>query len=479
MRRELLSGLVVLSLVGCTGLKSRLSANADTAAEAGSHKLGSEKVATVLTKSGGGPTLQAAQFISNVWLDYALFASAVANGTLKQDSATIWRVMWPEISQARIRIFHDSLVNARTPVPPGTVDSVYSSPDVRVFQHIIVIPKGTTPSDTATAKKELDAAAGRIKGGTAFGQVASQVSADGSKQDQGYLPVGGRGQFVKEFEEVAWSLEPGAVSGPVKSQFGFHLIRRPPLSEARPRFESYLRQRLGTKQDSTFIADLQKDAGLKVAGGAAASIRTAVTDPEGSRNSNRTLVSLKGGDLTVGELVKWIGQFAPNVKIQLQGAPDSLLNEFAKGLAQNVLVLRAADRAYVKLTADQWKFVQLKYTQSIAGVRQALGLDVAELSDSSKLTGGQKATVAAQKVDEYFDRLVSGQAQMQVVLPELGADLRAQGAGRVNQAGVSRALELAMAQFRRDSAAGGRAGAVPGVQKAPGGPPIGGDHSKK
>jgi hypothetical protein len=468
-----------LALAGCGGLKSRLSANADTAAEAGAHKLSSEKVASVLARSGGGPTLQAAQFVSNLWLDYALFADAVANGAIKTDSATIARVMWPEISQARVRIFHDSVAASRGGPAALAIDSAYRSPDLRVFQHIIVIPKGTTASDTAAAKKAIQDAAAKIKGGASFGQVASQISADGSKQDQGYLPVGGRGQFVKEFEEPAWGLEPGQVSGVVQSQFGFHLIRRPPLDEARPRFESYLKQRGGSKSDSIYVADLAKNAGLKVAAGAGAAIRNAALDPEGSKNSNRTLVSLKGGDLTVSELIKWMAQFPPNVKAQLQNAPDSVLAQYAQGLAQNVLILREADKAKVALKPDQWKFVELKYNQSVSALRQSLGLEVAELADSSKLTSGQKETVAAQKVDDYFDRLVTGQAQMQMVLPEIAADLRGQGKGRVNQAGVSRALELAMAQVRRDSAAGGgRQGPPPGVEKAPGGPPIGGAQPK-
>jgi hypothetical protein len=264
------------------------------------------------------------------------------------------------------------------------------------------------------------------------------------------------------------------MSGVVQTQFGFHLIRRPPLTESRERVEGWIRQRLGTAQDSAFLADLTRNAGLKVASGAGPAIRNAVTDPEGSRNSNRTLVSLKGGDLTVSELVRWLARFPPNVKAQLQNSPDSLLGEYAKSVATQVLVLREADRAKVQLKPDQWKFVELKYNQSIAGLRQAIGLEVGELADTSKLSGEQKATVAAQKVDDYFDRLVTGQAQMQLVLPELAADLRAQGQGRVNQAGVARALELAMAQFRRDSAAAaGRATATPGVQPAPGGPPIG------
>ncbi|MEO8449422.1 MAG: hypothetical protein ABI647_06510, partial [Gemmatimonadota bacterium] len=71
-----------------------------------------------------------------------------------------------------------------------------------------------------------------------------------------------------------------------------------------------------------------------------------------------------------------------------------------------------------------------------------------------------------------FSRLVDGKAQIQQVMPSLAAQLRMEGKGRVNQAGIARAVELAQVQFKKDSAAGGK-GPNPGaMQRAPGGPPV-------
>jgi hypothetical protein len=134
-------------------------------------------------------------------------------------------------------------------------------------------------------------------------------------------------------------------------------------------------------------------------------------------------------------------------------------------------MLRKADSANVTVPPAQWQFVTVKFNEAVAGLRRELGLEVAELSDSSSLTTGQRSKLAAEKVEEYFTRLLDGQAQMQMLLPPLASDLRASRLGRVNQAGVARAVELATAQFRRDSAAAGpRLG--PGIQPAPGGPPV-------
>ena len=54
-----------------------------------------------------------------------------------------------------------------------------------------------------------------------FAKIYSQCP---SGQKGGYLGCFGRGQMVKEFEKAAWKANIGEVVGPVKTQFGYHLI---------------------------------------------------------------------------------------------------------------------------------------------------------------------------------------------------------------------------------------------------------------
>lgn len=470
--RWTLGWIAIGTLVAGCGMDG-LSARSDVAAEVGDYELSAERVAEILGKTGNGPTVQAAEFVSNIWLDYSIFAEAVATGQLKTDSATVARVMWPEIAQARVRIFHDSVMKARQGIAPGAADSAYGAGEVKVFQHIITMPTGPTAADSGAARQLIQRALARVKGGEDFGAVAREVSADGSKEDGGYLPVGPKGQFVPEFENAAWALAPGQLSEVVQSQFGWHIIRRPTLDEARTRFDDFLRERGAQAADSTFLAEIGSEYGLKVAGGAAAAMRAAAQNPDAARRSSKTLVALQGDDLTVGDFVRWIGMFPQNILIQIRNANDSMLTQYAEGLGQTTIMLRKADSARVQLEPAQWQFLTVKYSEAVASLRRDLGLEIPELSDSSSLTPGQRSKLAAEKVEDYFGRLLEGQAQMQVLLPPLGADLRASKIGRVNQAGVARAVELATAQFRRDSAAA--AGRIPpgqGVVPAPGGPPV-------
>lgn len=64
-----------------------------------------------------------------------------------------------------------------------------------------------------------------VKHGKDFATVAKEKSLCPSKKNGGDLGVFGRGQMVKEFETAAFALKPGELSRPVKTQFGWHVIK--------------------------------------------------------------------------------------------------------------------------------------------------------------------------------------------------------------------------------------------------------------
>ncbi|RDJ30936.1 MAG: peptidylprolyl isomerase [Crenarchaeota archaeon] len=67
----------------------------------------------------------------------------------------------------------------------------------------------------------------RIKKGEKFGKLAKELSTDtGSAKRDGNLGYFTKGMMVKPFEEAAFKLEIGQVSEPVKSEFGYHIIKR-------------------------------------------------------------------------------------------------------------------------------------------------------------------------------------------------------------------------------------------------------------
>ena len=67
----------------------------------------------------------------------------------------------------------------------------------------------------------------RIKNGEKFGKLAKELSIDsGSGKKDGNLGYFTKGMMVKPFEEIAFKLQIGEISEPVKTEFGYHIIKR-------------------------------------------------------------------------------------------------------------------------------------------------------------------------------------------------------------------------------------------------------------
>ena len=93
-------------------------------------------------------------------------------------------------------------------------------------------------------------------GALTFEEAAKKYSSCPSKDAGGNLGEFGRGQMVPEFEEAAFALEIGTVSGPVKTQFGYHIIRTNAKNEAQPVSYSEARDSIYQK----VLADKQQAA---------------------------------------------------------------------------------------------------------------------------------------------------------------------------------------------------------------------------
>jgi peptidyl-prolyl cis-trans isomerase C len=66
----------------------------------------------------------------------------------------------------------------------------------------------------------------KLAEGCSFESLAKSFSKCPSREEGGDLGTFGRGQMVEAFEEAAFSLKVGEVSGPVRTRFGYHIIKR-------------------------------------------------------------------------------------------------------------------------------------------------------------------------------------------------------------------------------------------------------------
>lgn len=103
-------------------------------------------------------------------------------------------------------------------------DSIPKVPTEFEISHIYIEPKPDSSvlrSLVEKAQKIVDS----IKAGGDFADFAKRYSSDGSASQGGDLGFARRGSFVKEFEEVAFTLSENEISKPVKTQFGYHIIQ--------------------------------------------------------------------------------------------------------------------------------------------------------------------------------------------------------------------------------------------------------------
>jgi PPIC-type PPIASE domain len=457
MRRTVSAAVVVISSLvvaaGCGSFRDLFTAHADLAATAGDNKLTSERLSEIMSGAKGmRVTREGANFVSNVWVDYALFAQAAAEGKLPVDSASVAEVVWPEVAELQGSHWHDTLMARRSQVSPAAVDSLYQGDEIRLLQHILFrVEPNAVPEVRNAARRKAEGTLVRLKRGADFGVVASNLSEDpGSKQDRGFLPPSPRGKFVTAFDSAGWALAPGGMSGVVETPFGYHIIKRPAQEAARERLAAYLAQAAGTRLDSIYMDSLAIIRQIKVARGAPAAMRRAGEDPEPARHSNKTLVSYKGGDLTLGEFMRWVQALPPQYLAQLKQADDSMLTQFAKILTQNVLLLEQADSAKVYVTSEEWQGLESRYQAHLDTLRGEMGLDDASLADSGAADTERKK-LAALKVEQYFDRLMEGKTRLRPLPSALAMVLRDRYEYRINDAGINRALELAEAARPKDS----------------------------
>lgn len=93
--------------------------------------------------------------------------------------------------------------------------------------HILIrLSPGAAGDEAAEAQLKSEQVAGLARGGADFAELAKIHSDDpGSKESGGDLGWFGRGRMVSEFEEAVFGAKPGDLVGPVKSQFGYHIIK--------------------------------------------------------------------------------------------------------------------------------------------------------------------------------------------------------------------------------------------------------------
>jgi peptidyl-prolyl cis-trans isomerase D len=100
----------------------------------------------------------------------------------------------------------------------------FTQPEQRRVRHILI--QAADPKEDAAAKAKADALLKRAQSGEDFSKLAKENSQDlGSAQQGGDLGWSDRKVWVAPFADAAFSMKEGEIRGPVKTQFGYHILK--------------------------------------------------------------------------------------------------------------------------------------------------------------------------------------------------------------------------------------------------------------
>jgi len=178
-----------------------------------------------------------------------------------------------KVTEEQIKAYFDDPKNKSQFVVPDTVDA----------RHVLV--------DTKAKAEEVQRLLAADDSDANWKKVAEKYSTDTTTKDNGgSLGAFPKGRMVPEFEKVAFSIKPGTVSMPVKTQWGWHVIevtKKTPGStktyeESKSMIEQYLKSQLQAKAWTDWLAKVTKDVGILYAAGFDPKTLTASPSPSGS-----------------------------------------------------------------------------------------------------------------------------------------------------------------------------------------------------
>jgi peptidyl-prolyl cis-trans isomerase D len=179
----------------------------------------------------------------------------------------------PEQRRANYLLVDRLKVRAKVPVTDAEIRAEYeakkatfSVPEQVSASHILVSVDPNAGSDAdGKARAKAEALLARAKAGEDFAKLATENTDDPSgKENGGQLPPFGRGQMIPEFEKAAFDMKPGEIRGPIKTTYGYHVIKVAAktsatirtLEEVRPSISGDLAERKATTETEKIAKEL-------------------------------------------------------------------------------------------------------------------------------------------------------------------------------------------------------------------------------
>ena len=342
----------VLTLVACD---RGGEADAAVAAQAVGEELSVDDVVGLLVNSSYPNEVQVPYTLSELWVDYTLLARALADdSTLSQ--LDVSQIVEQQSEQDLILDLREAAVKPDTVVTEDEIRKRFTevTPGARVHaRHIFLAsPPNATPVQHDSVRAIAALLRERVTRGESFEQLARQYSNDpGTAPDGGDLGWMNRNELFAPLDSVVFALQPGEVSDVVQSMYGLHVVKveekeTPQLDSVRTQVQAYIVQQRVNAAESTLIASVEQDANVVVQPGSVDLVRRAAETPGmqmSRRARNRAVVTFRGGELTMGDVVTFMQSRTSQFRVEIFNATDQAIEEnLLKALAQRKLLAAEA-----------------------------------------------------------------------------------------------------------------------------------------
>ncbi len=207
------------------------------------------------------PPAERRGFLLGVMIDMKVMANAAREAEMDSSETYLRRLSYLEDRALRRAYFVDGVAagidEAAIRAQYDEIAAEMAGEEQISARHILV----------ETEEEALEVIA-ELEGGADFATVAQERSTGPSGPNGGELGYFGPGQMVAPFEEAAFALEVGAISAPVQTQFGWHVIkvddRRPAAPPPFEQIAAQLQQQMLVEAFQQAVSDLREDATIEI-----------------------------------------------------------------------------------------------------------------------------------------------------------------------------------------------------------------------
>lgn len=193
---------------------------------------------------------------------------------LKANGITIDYVRKSIEERLLISRFLDAELMKKIVVAPEEVAKAYAEDKTASVRHILLLTQGKSDQEKIPVRAKIEEVLAKAKAGEDFAGLAKQFSEDpGSKDNGGLYEDFARGAMVKPFEDAAFSVPVGQISGIVETSYGYHILQvvdrkkeTRPFEEVKGEIENQLKLAKQSTAFTAYVDGLKKRTSFETVG---------------------------------------------------------------------------------------------------------------------------------------------------------------------------------------------------------------------